>query len=57
LTGSAKRANRKSPLAVDRIDKLMLGIAIENQGLTGALLRDRAEKIVNDVVSTRDDWQ
>jgi hypothetical protein len=37
--------------------KLMLGLCIENHEVTNASLRDRAEKIVDDVVNTKDIWQ
>ena len=38
-------------------NKIMLGLCLENHDLTNAAIRDRAEKIVDDVVRAKDDWQ
>ncbi len=35
----------------------MLGLCIENHEITNAVLRQRVEKIADDVVKTKDDWQ
>jgi hypothetical protein len=42
---------------VTKSNKIMMGLPIENQGVTNAALRQRAEKICDDVVKTKDDWQ
>ncbi len=46
-----------SQFYITKSNKLMVGLAIENHESTNASLRDRTEKIVNDVVKTKDDWQ
>jgi hypothetical protein len=45
-----------SQFYVTKSKKLMLALALENHELTNAVLRERAEKIVDDVVATKDDW-
>lgn len=42
---------------VTKLDKTMLGLPVENRDINNALLRQRAEKIAEDVVKTRDHWQ
>lgn len=46
-----------SQFYITKSDKVMMALAIENNGVTNATLRDRAEKIVDDVVNTKDIWQ
>lgn len=37
--------------------KLMVGLPIENRGVTNAILRQKVEKLTDDVVKTQSDWQ
>ena len=46
-----------SQFYLTKSSKLMVGLAIENHGVNNALLRQRAEKIVEDVANSKDDWQ
>lgn len=46
-----------SQFYLSKSNKIMVGLAIENHEVTNAVLRERSEKIVNDVVSSKDIWQ
>lgn len=46
-----------SQFYLTKSNKIMIGLAIENRGVTNAVLRDRVEKIADDVSNTKDDWQ
>jgi hypothetical protein len=42
---------------VTKKGRLMMGLALENRGLTNARLRDRADTLVKYVGQTKDTWQ
>jgi len=46
-----------SQFYITKSNKTMLGLCIENHEITNAVLRQRVEKIADDVVKTKDDWQ
>jgi len=46
-----------SQFYLTKSNKIMMGLCLENHDVTNATLRDRAEKIVDDVVNTKDIWQ
>lgn len=46
-----------SQFYVTKSNKIMMGLAIENHDVTNGSLRSRAEKIVDDVVNTKEVWQ
>jgi hypothetical protein len=46
-----------SQFYVTKSNKLMMALCLENHGVTNALLRQRAEKIVGDVAKSKDTWQ
>lgn len=42
---------------VTKSGKLLMALPIDNRGVTNALLRQRSEKLVDDVAKTKDVWQ
>lgn len=46
-----------SQIYVSKADKTMFGLPIENRDVNNAVLRQRAEKIADDVVKTKEHWQ
>ena len=46
-----------SQFYLTKSNKLMMGLCVENHDVTNATLRERAEKIVDDVVNTKSDWE
>lgn len=50
-------AIQPSQIYISKSDRVMMGLCLENRGISNTNLRQRIEKLVGDVVASKEDWQ